>query len=252
VNDGTGGVGNLLVLGGGSDIGLATAAALVERGTRRVVLAARDPAKLGPAVKRLRALGASSCEARSFDAESFGSHADFVDDVFDTQDIDLAMLAFGVLGDQAVAEKDPSAAVAIAQTNYVGAVSVLTSLARRMDEQGHGTIVVLSSVAGERGRRSNYVYGSSKAGLDVYCQGLGDRLRDRGVRVVIVRPGFVRSKMTLGSRPIPLSTTPGAVADAIVRALEGGADLVWVPGTLRFIMSGLRHLPRPVFRRLPI
>lgn len=252
MRDGLGRVGTLLVLGGGSEIGLATASALVGRGTRRVVLAARDPERLEPAIERLRDRGAASCEARAFDADATDDHESFVDELFDEGDVDVALLAFGILGDQGAAEKDPSAAVAVARTNYVGAVSVLTCLAGRMDEQGHGTIVVLSSVAGERGRRSNYVYGSSKAGLDVFGQGLGDRLRERGVRVVIVRPGFVASAMTRGLRPPPLSTTPEAVARSIVRALEGSADVVWVPPALRYVMSGLRHLPRAAFRKLPI
>jgi decaprenylphospho-beta-D-erythro-pentofuranosid-2-ulose 2-reductase len=200
----------------------------------------------------LRTLGAGSVDVRAFDADDLGSHATVVDEMFDEADVDVALLAFGILGDQAAAEKDPAAAVAVATTNYVGSVSVLTSLAHRMDEQGHGTIVVLSSVAAERGRRSNYVYGSSKAGLDVFAQGLGDRLRERGVRVLIVRPGFVVSKMTHGLRPAPLSTTPDAVARAIVRGLERDTDIVWVPPVLRWVMSALRHLPRAVFRKMPI
>jgi decaprenylphospho-beta-D-erythro-pentofuranosid-2-ulose 2-reductase len=252
MNDGLGRVGSLLVTGGGSDIALATAAELVGGGARRVVLAGRDPAALEPAREALLVLGATSVEARPFDADALETHATFIDEVFDDVEVDVALVAFGILGDQTAAEKDPSAAVAVATTNYVGAVSVLTSLASRMDEQGHGAIVVLSSVAGERGRRSNYVYGSSKAGLDVFAQGLGDRLRARGVRVLIVRPGFVVSKMTRGLRPAPLSTTPDAVARAIARGLQRGADVVWVPPALRWVMSGLRHLPRPVFRRLPI
>lgn len=252
MRDGLGRFGTLLVLGGGSEIGLATAASLIDRGTRRVVLAARDPERLQPALERLRDRGAVSCEARRFDADATEEHESFVDEMFDEGDVDVALLAFGVLGDQAAAEKDPTEAVAVARTNYVGGISVMTSLARRMDEQGHGAIVVLSSVAGERGRRSNYVYGSSKAGLDVFGQGLGDRLRDRGVRVLIVRPGFVASAMTRGLRPPPLSTSPAAVSRSIVRGLERDVEIVWVPPALRWVMSGLRHLPRSAFRKLPI
>jgi decaprenylphospho-beta-D-erythro-pentofuranosid-2-ulose 2-reductase len=111
---------------------------------------------------------------------------------------------------------------------------------------------VLSSVAGERARRSNFVYGSSKAGLDVFAQGLGDSLQGSGVHVVIVRPGFVRTKMTAGLPDAPMATTPEAVADAVVKALRTGREIVWVPGQMRVVMSGLRHLPRPVFRRLKI
>jgi decaprenylphospho-beta-D-erythro-pentofuranosid-2-ulose 2-reductase len=113
-------------------------------------------------------------------------------------------------------------------------------------------MVVLSSVAGERARRSNYVYGASKAGLDAFFSGMGDALVGTGVRVMVVRPGFVHTKMTEGLDAAPLSTTPEAVAAAIVRGLERGSQTVWVPPTLRYVMSGLRHLPRPVFRRLPL
>jgi decaprenylphospho-beta-D-erythro-pentofuranosid-2-ulose 2-reductase len=110
--------------------------------------------------------------------------------------------------------------------------------------------VVLSSVAGERVRRSNFVYGSSKAGLDGFAQGLGDSLVGTGVDVLVVRPGFVHSAMTEGRETPPLSTTPEAVADAVADALVAGRHTVWVPGTFRFVMSAFRHLPRPVWRRL--
>ena len=118
--------------------------------------------------------------------------------------------------------------------------------------QAHGTLIVLSSVAAERPRRSNFVYGASKAGLDAFAQGLGDALAGTGVDVMVVRPGFVRTKMTAGLKPAPLSTTPDAVAGAIVDGLRRGAHTVWVPPALRSVMSIVRHLPRPLFRRLSI
>jgi decaprenylphospho-beta-D-erythro-pentofuranosid-2-ulose 2-reductase len=157
-----------------------------------------------------------------------------------------------VLGDQDAAEHDAAEAVRIVETNYTGAVSVLVPLAQAMRRQGHGRIVALSSVAGERARKSNFVYGSSKAGLDAFCQGLGDSLQGTGVRVMVVRPGFVHSKMTHGLEAAPLATDPESVAAAIVTGLGRGADTVWAPGTLRYVMAVLRHLPRVVFRRLPI
>jgi decaprenylphospho-beta-D-erythro-pentofuranosid-2-ulose 2-reductase len=116
--------------------------------------------------------------------------------------------------------------------------------------QGHGTIVVLSSVAGERVRASNFVYGASKAGLDGFAQGLGDSLRGTGVEVLVVRPGFVHTRMTAGLDAAPLATTPEAVAKAVVEGLARGSHTVWVPAALRFVMIALRHLPRPIFRRL--
>jgi decaprenylphospho-beta-D-erythro-pentofuranosid-2-ulose 2-reductase len=129
---------------------------------------------------------------------------------------------------------------------------VAVPVSRRLHDQGHGTIVALSSVAGERARRSNFVYGSSKAGFDAFFQGLGDALVGTGVQVMIVRPGFVHTKMTAGVEAAPLATTPEKVADAIVDGLQRGREIVWVPGVMRWVMSVLRHVPRPIFRRLPL
>lgn len=143
-------------------------------------------------------------------------------------------------------------AVLLAQVNYVAAVSVGVALSEVMRTQGHGQIVALSSVAGERVRRSNFLYGSSKAGMDGFYLGLGESLRGSGVQVLVVRPGFVHSRMTEGLDPAPLAVGPGDVAAAVVAGVDRGADLIWVPGVIRVVMSVLRHLPRTVFRRLPI
>jgi decaprenylphospho-beta-D-erythro-pentofuranosid-2-ulose 2-reductase len=252
MRDALGRYGTAVVLGGGSDIGLATARRLAAGGSS-IVLAARRPDELLDDAAALRAAGAAAVEVVAFDALETESHARFVADLFERfGDVDLVVLAFGVLGDQEASEKDASAALEVARTNYLGAVSVLIPVASRLRAQGHGAIAVLSSVAGERGRRSNFVYGSAKAGLDVFCQGLADRLHGDGIRVLVVRPGFVRSKMTANLEAAPLSTTPEAVATAMLEGLDRGADVVWVPGTLRWVMSVLRHLPRPIFRRLSI
>lgn len=246
MKDALGRVGSVLLLGGTSEIGVATARALVDGGARTVVLAARDPEACAPAAEALQADGATRVERVAFDARDFGSHEAFVGDVFDRMgDIDLALVAFGVLG-------DTQEQLEVLEVNFVGAASVMAAVARRMTDQGHGTIVLLSSVAGERVRRSNYVYGASKAGVDGFAQGLGDSLAGTGVNVMIVRPGFVKTKMTAGLDPVPLSTTPEAVAEAIVRGLARGSQTVWVPGAFRGVMSALRHVPRPLFRRLPI
>jgi decaprenylphospho-beta-D-erythro-pentofuranosid-2-ulose 2-reductase len=246
MKDALGEVQSVLVLGGTSEIGLATARAMVERRARTVVLAARDPESCAAAVDELRAAGASQVEVVPFDATDTASHQAFVDGVFERfGDLDLALVAFGVLGD----EDDP---VEVVNVNFVGAASVMAPLARRMSAQGHGTIVLLSSVAGERARRSNYMYGSSKAGIDAFAQGLGDSLAGTGVHVMVVRPGFVKTKMTAGRDPVPFSTTADAVAAEVVKGLARGAHTVWAPPVLRFVMSALRHVPRPLFRRLPL
>ena len=246
MKDALGAVQSVLVLGGTSEIGVATARALVRGRARTVVLAARDPEACSGAAAELRADGADRVTTERFDATDYASHPSFIDAAFSKYgDIDLVLVAFGVLGD----EDDP---VSVFEVNTVGAASVMTAVARRMTGQGHGTIVLLSSVAGERVRKSNFMYGASKAGVDGFAQGLGDSLAGTGVSVMVVRPGFVKTKMTAGLDPVPVSTTPEAVADAIVRGLARGSDTVWVPGLLRGVMSALRHVPRPLFRRLPL
>jgi decaprenylphospho-beta-D-erythro-pentofuranosid-2-ulose 2-reductase len=253
VRDALGNVQSVLVLGGGSDIALSTVRRLVAGRTQTVVLAARHPERLASTADELRAAGAATVEVVEFDAEATGRHAGQIDELFDRfGDIDVVIIAFGVLGDQEAAEQDASLALDVARVNYLGSMSVAIPLAQRMKAQGHGTIVALSSVAGERARRSNFVYGSSKAGMDAFLQGLGDSLVGTGVRVMVVRPGFVHTKMTEGRAAAPLSTTPEAVADAIVDGLARGRETVWVPGTLRYVMSVLRHVPRVVFRKLPL
>lgn len=243
---------SLLVLGGGSDIALATARTLVHDRCRRVVLAGRDRDRLESAAEELRAAGAS-VDVAAFDALDFTSHERVVGELVDlTGEVDVVLLAFGVLGDQDDADHDHDETLRIVQTNFTGAVSVLVPLRVRLQAQGHGTIVLLSSVAGERVRKSNFTYGASKAGIDAFAQGLGDRLEGSGVRVMIVRPGFVHTKMTTGMEAAPLSTSADAVASAIVQGLRRGADVVWVPPALRLVMSALRHTPRAVFRRLPL
>ncbi|CAM5260012.1 short-chain dehydrogenase [Streptomyces spiroverticillatus] len=242
---------SLLVLGGTSEIGLATARRLVARRTRTVWLAGRPSPALDAAAGQLRDLGAE-VHTVPFDALDSASHEEVLGKVFTEGDIDMVLIAFGLLGDQARDEAEPMAAVRVAQTNYTGAVSAGLVCANALQSQGHGSLVVLSSVAGERARRANFIYGSSKAGLDAFTQGLGDALHGTGVHVMVVRPGFVRTKMTEGMEEAPLATTPEAVAEAIEAGLRRRAEVVWVPGALRAVMSALRHVPRPLFRRLPV
>lgn len=242
----------VLVLGGSSEIALATVRALPRGRLRRVVLAGRPSAAREEAAASLTQAGITGVETVDFDAADTASHAAVIDAVFDAGDIDVTLLAFGVLGDQAEAEADPDAAVAVATVNYTGAVSVGLRVAARLRRQGHGTLVVLSSVAGDRARRSNFVYGSTKAGLDAFAQGLGDALHGTGARVLIVRPGFVRTRMTQGMEEAPMTIDPQDVAAIIVKALRKGKETVYAPGPLRFVMAGLKTVPRPLFRKLPI
>lgn len=241
---------SVLVLGGRSEIGLATVRALARGRLRKAVLAVRRPA--GRDLTPLEGAGVD-VDLVEFDARDYASHAGFVADVFERHgDFDTVVLAFGVLGDQAAQEHDPERAREVIETNFLGAASVMVSLFEAMRAQGHGVVVVLSSVAAERPRRSNFVYGSSKAGLDALAHGFAQSLDGTGVSVLVVRPGFVRTRMTAGLDPAPFSTTPETVADAIVDGLRHGRTTVWVPPVLRIVMSLLRHLPFTVFRRLPL
>ncbi|GHI05467.1 short-chain dehydrogenase [Streptomyces cellostaticus] len=242
---------SLLVLGGTSEIALATARRLIARRTRSVWLAGRPGSALEQAAESLRTLGAD-VRTVAFDALDPESHETVLGKVFAEGGIDLVLLAFGILGDQAYDERDPLRAVQVARTNYTGAVSAGLVAARALQTQGHGSLVVLSSVAGERARRADFIYGSSKAGLDTFAQGLGDALYGTGVHVMVVRPGFVRTRMTAGLPEAPLATTPEAVATAVELGLRRRSETVWVPGVLRLVMSVLRHAPRALFRRLPV
>ncbi|MCI2422276.1 decaprenylphospho-beta-D-erythro-pentofuranosid-2-ulose 2-reductase [Saccharopolyspora sp. K220] len=244
--------GAVLVLGGRSEIGIAVAERLVKRGHGTVVLAARRSAELDAEEAALRAVGASDVVRVEFDAADVASHAELLRSVVDRHGpIEVAVTAFGVLGDQQRAEQDAAHAVDIVHTDYVAHISVLTHLANLLREQGSGKIVVFSSVAGVRVRRANYVYGSAKAGLDGFASGLADALVGSGVRLSIVRPGFVIGRMTQGMSPAPWSSTPDQVADATVKALVRGRRVVWVPPILRWVFAAMRLLPQPIWRRMP-
>ena len=242
---------SVLVLGGTSEIALATVRAWAARGSLAVRLAARPGPRRDDAAESLRRDGIE-VDVLDFDAEDVDGHAETIRRAAAYGDIDVALIAFGVLGDEERAWQDHAAAVHLARVNYMGAVSVGVLLAEVLREQGHGVLVALSSVAGERVRRSNFVYGSTKAGMDGFYLGLGEALRGSGARVLVVRPGFVHTRMTHGRQPAPLSVSAGQVAAAIVEGVARDAELIWVPKPMRAVMSGLRHVPRPIFRRLPL
>ncbi|OQO93869.1 oxidoreductase [Saccharomonospora piscinae] len=248
----SGTVDTVVVLGGRSEIGLAVARRLARQGARSFVLAARRSGDLDAEERALRDAGARSVARVEFDADDLGSHERVLGDIVDGHGpVDVVVTAFGVLGDQARAERDAAHAVSIVHTDYTAHVSVLTHVANRLRAQGHGRLVVFSSVAGVRVRRANYVYGSAKAGLDGFASGLADALHGSGVHLLLVRPGFVVGRMTRGMTPAPFSSTPEQVADATVRGLRAGPHTVWVPKVLRPVFAGLRLLPRPLWRRLP-
>ncbi|MEU8033803.1 decaprenylphospho-beta-D-erythro-pentofuranosid-2-ulose 2-reductase [Streptomyces sp. NPDC049099] len=242
---------SLLVLGGTSDIALATARLLITKRVTRVVLAGRDVTRQEQAAGPLRALGAD-VRCVHFDALDIMTHQKVLGELFAAEEFDAVLMAFGLLGRQRDDESNPVAAARIGQVNYVGAVSAGLVCAEALRAQGHGALIVLSSIAAVRVRRSNFIYGSAKAGLDAFAQGLGDALHGSGVHVMVVRPGFVTTKMTAGLRRRPFATTPEAVARAIAAALRSRTGIVWAPPLLRTVMTVVRLLPRSVLRRIPV
>ena len=245
--------GLVVIFGGRSEIGAEFAVQLAQdRQDSRVVLAARQADRLTAQVTAVQAAGAAAVHTREFDADDLSSHGPLVASlVAEYGPIDTAVLAFGILGDQARAETDATHATAIVHTDYVAQVSLLTHLAVTMRSAGRGSLVVFSSVAGVRVRRANYVYGSAKAGLDGFASGLADALHGTGVRLLIVRPGFVIGRMTRGMTPAPLASTPAQVATAATRALAKGRRTVWVPWALQPLFFTLRLLPQFLWRRMP-
>jgi decaprenylphospho-beta-D-erythro-pentofuranosid-2-ulose 2-reductase len=240
----------IVLLGGTSDIGRAIVTELMGPSTSTIVLASRHPDEAQP---EALARPGVTVETVAFDAADTENHEDFVRSLSAKfGDLDIVILAFGVLGEQADYEQDPAAAARAVNVNYTGAVSVALAVAGELRRQGHGRLIVLSSVAGERARKANFVYGSSKAGLDAFAQGLSDSLQGSGASVLVVRPGFVHSRMTAGQDPAPFATTPDKVAADTVAALRRGRHTVWSPGVLRYVFMILRHLPRALFRRLPL
>jgi decaprenylphospho-beta-D-erythro-pentofuranosid-2-ulose 2-reductase len=251
VNDALGVPHRILLLGGTSEIGLAIVRRALARRRGEIVVAARPSTRASETAQALRDEG-HEVVVVPFDAADTPSHHDVVEAAFAGGDVDLAIVAFGVLGDQPRLLADAAAAVELVRVNYLGAVSVGLLLAARLRAQGHGAILALSSVAGERPRRSNFVYGSSKAGLDAFFTGLADELHGTGVSVTVLRPGFVRSRMTAGLDEAPLATDPDAVAEVAVGAVARRAPVAWAPAPLRWVMAVLRHLPRALFRRLDL
>lgn len=239
----------VLLLGGTSEIGVAIVSAFQQTTLRRVVLACRDVAKGEAQAAELRRAGPEVAVVE-FHADKTESHQSLVDSI--AGDIDVAIVAFAQLGDAEVTKVDAATAAQLCNVNFAAAVSTTIAVGNRMRAQGHGAIVVISSVAGERVRKANPVYGGAKAGLDGFGQGYGDAVAADGVHVMLVRPGFVHSQMTVGMRPAPFATTPDEVAKVVLAGLQNRRRMVWAPRILRPVFSALRHVPGPLWRRLPL
>ena len=250
--DATGMPQSAVVIGGGSDIARETLRLLAGRRLKTVLLAGRDPTAYSEAVEELLALGVATVETANLDLTDSGTFETFADDAAKiVGEIDLVLVAAGDLGTADLVDLDAPKVAALVTANFAGPAAAAMALARILVAQGSGRIVIMSSVAGVRVRRANFVYGSSKAGLDGFGLGLADALAGTGVRVTVVRPGFVTTKMTAGLKPAPFTVDGPAVGEAIVRALETDAAVVWVPGILRFVFMVLKGLPTALWRRMP-
>ena len=242
---------SVVVIGGGSDLSRATLRALAGRRLRSVLLSGRTAESLEGAVKDLRGLLVPNVEVALLDVTDVGALEKFADLAAERLGaIDLVLIAAGVLGTSELANLDVCSVASLVTANFTGPAAAMAAFARVLGAQGHGRIVVLSSVAGYRVRAANLVYGAAKAGLDGFALGLGDALVGSGVKVMVVRPGFVRTKMTRGRSAQPLAIDAPELANAVVRGLEKDAEVVWVPSVLRYVFPLLRLAPRWLWRRM--
>ena len=251
--DATGNPQTVLLLGGTSQIGLAIVREYLAKQPLRVVLGVQpgDP-EADATVAGLSAAGATAVDVLEFDATAFDTHPGVIEAAWRLADIDVAIVAFGLLGDAEELWQDQAKAVQAAEVNYTGAVSVGVLLGQRMKAQGYGQIIAMSSVAGEKVRRSNFVYGSTKAGLDGFYRLLGEALAPFGPKVLVVRPGQVRTRMSAHIKEAPLTVEAEELAAQVVDAARKGAKLIWVPAQFRLVMMVLKHIPAPIFRLLPL
>ena len=243
--------GRVVVLGGSSEIALAIVRELLRTSAREVALIGRDPGRIAKAAEELREAGCARVITRVLDARATGDHRDTLEDaIAELGGADIALIAVGVLGERGGLPADVEGEVDVLSVNAVGGGSLLMHTAAHMRDAGGGTVIVLSSVAAERPRRANPAYGASKAALDGLAQALADALHDDHVHVLVVRPGFVHTRMSRGLERAPFACAPEDVARATVQGLERGAQTVWAPGRLRYVMLAMRMLPRTLFRRI--
>lgn len=240
----------ILILGATSAIAIAVARELIAPDAR-FFLVARNGAKLDAVRNDLLTRGAASVASHVMDLDDTGAHEQMLTRaVQDLGSIDLALVAHGILGDQAQAQTAFPAAAAILYTNFFSAVSLITWLANYFEQQRKGTLAVISSVAGDRGRKSNYVYGASKGALNIFLDGVRNRVDRSGVHVLTIRPGFVATPMTAHLPQGPLFASPAQVGKDIVKAIIARKDVVYVPWFWRPIMFIIRSVPEFIFKKL--
>lgn len=242
----------ILIIGATSAIAEATARLFAERGDRLHVLA-RNRERLETMAKDLKIRGAESMAFDVLDVSDFGRHPTLLEAAITAlEGIDIALIAHGTLPDQKACEKAFQHTLEELNTNAISTISLLTYLANYFERQGHGTIAVISSVAGDRGRQSNYVYGTAKAAVTVFLQGLRNRLHKAGVRVVTVKPGFVDTPMTAEFQKGLLWAQPEKVAKDIVKAISKSKDVLYTPWYWWPIMFLIRSIPEPLFKRMSL
>lgn len=243
---------SVVVLGGSSDIARALTKRLCASRAHTVVLCGRNQALLDEAAEEAKDYGASTTDTVIFDAEDVSDAARVVTEAFEKvgEDVDLVVVAVGLLGDQFAQENDAVAAARVALVNFAWPVAALAEVRRRLVAQGHGRILVMSSAAAIRIRRTAYLYGGAKAGLDRLCEGLADSLDGTGVRLQLLRPGVVRTRMTKDQAPIPFTTGPEEVAGYVMKGLATNDLVIWSPPILRYAFAMLRHLPKPLWRKV--
>lgn len=242
----------ILIVGATSAMAEAAARRYAARGDT-LFLMARNEERLAALASDLRIRGAVSVACCTFDATAFDGHALAVQQAIEAmQGMDVALIAHGSLGEQKPCEQNASLALQEFNVNLLSVVSVLTPIANHFEAQGSGSIAVLSSVAGDRGRQSNYIYGAAKGGLSVFLQGLRNRLARRGVQVLTVKPGFVDTPMTAAFKKGPLWATPDNVAAGIIRAIDGRKDVVYLPSFWSLIMFIIRNIPERIFKKMQL
>lgn len=242
----------VMIVGATSAMARETARLFAASGDR-LFLVGRNAERLQAVADDLKVRGSSEVPTAVADLDDVSRHPELVDAAAEAMGgLDTVLVAHGVLGDQRQAEATYDATEASLRTNFLSVVSLLTPVANRFEAQGHGTIAVISSVAGDRGRQSNYVYGTAKAGLSTFLSGLRNRLHRKGVRVVDIRPGFVDTPMTAHLPKGPLFVKPDVVARGIHRAIERGADVVYLPRFWAMIMLIIRMIPESIFKRLKL
>jgi len=239
----------ILFVGATSAIAEATARLFAEDGDR-LCLAGRKMARLQAIAEDLRVRGAAQVETVALDVNDFSLHESVLEDAVNAiGGLDMVLIAHGSLPDQKACQASADATLEAITTNAVSVVMLLTLIANRFERQRAGTIAVISSVAGDRGRQSNYIYGTAKSAVSTFAQGLRNRLASSGVKVVTIKPGFVDTPMTAKVPKGVLWATPASVAKRIHRAMVKGEDVVYTPWFWRWIMAVIKSLPEPIFKR---